>query len=727
MGYSAFISYSHTDDARSARALEKDVEQFGKRWNQARARDLFRDSSDEGISADLGSTIEQALEESQWLILLASPAAAASPWVDREARVWIDRKSESTILIVLTGGHVAWDESSNAFAPETDAVPESLKRHLRHEPLFFDLREAKAANELSLRHEQYLDGVASIVAKLEGCAKSDIYGEHLRQQRRTMRLARGAITTLVVLALLAGVGALVAMRNARRADSQAARADAARREAEQLARVSLARAVAAESLARVPNDPQLALLLAAEAHNLSELPETKGALYQTLAQEDRLDSIVRPTSSGHRVWLSSAGSTAALREATVDGVTLTLVDLRGPLDEGRRVALPSAVTDFNEVLFSADGALAAVLWLDDDFGSSSFVLIETSTGLPLSSPRHISGHVFAISPDGRTLYGLSEGAIEAVNTRSGHRVTNRLFPEERTPPNDYDHLALSDDGSIGIAASGYLVAVFPTDSLAANWSTRTRTPIHAVAVEPQARQFSILTGPSGEEWATVRAFDLSSGSEVWSNMVPYVTQFGNYDPRPGVLRYSPDHQRLAISMGYEDADVSRSIGEQGGTLVLGVDGSFVVGPVPGRFADFDDTGATMATTGPGRGTAVWDLEHRSAVGLPYRVERDPNEGSLAIPYQAVLVDEDFLVTSGTVLRRWRRGPSPALAVSPMGGPFVYAVAADPGAQWLAVSRGVPYRGLPAEASETVLVNARTGETRAYSSKVRSSAPRNPLS
>jgi hypothetical protein len=371
VGYCAFISYSHGEDERLARALEKDVEQFGKRWNRSRVRDVFRDTSDEGISADLGSTIEQALEASRWLIFLASPAAAASPWVDREGRVWLDRKSESTVLIVVTAGHVAWDESSNAFTADTDAIPPSLKR-LRREPLFFDLRDAKEADDLSLRNEQYLDGVASIVAKLEDCAKSDIYGEHLRQQRRTMRLARGAIATLVVLALLAGVGALIAVRNARRADSQAEQANAARREAEDLARVSLSRAVAAESLTRAPSDPQLALLLAVEANKLDDLPETKGALYQNLAREDRLDSTLRPTSSAHRTWLSSGGLLAVVREATSDGVALTIIDLRRPFDEGRRVQLPEmgsdvdvprALSDVNEVLISADETRAACLRL----------------------------------------------------------------------------------------------------------------------------------------------------------------------------------------------------------------------------------------------------------------------------------------------------------------------------------------------------------------------------
>jgi WD40 repeat protein len=349
-----------------------------------------------------------------------------------------------------------------------------------------------------------------------------------------------------------------------------------------------------------------------------------------------------------------------------------------------------------------------VLALNAGFESHSFVVIDTSTGRSLTPPRRISGRVFALSPDGWTLYGFDEGAIESVEARSGERVVNRLFPEERTPPDDYDHIALSDDGSIGIAASGTLAATFPTDSLGPAWSTRTRTPIHAVAIEPRSRQFSILTGPSDDEWATVRAFDLTDGSELWSNLVPYVTHSGYYDPRPGVLRYSPDFRLLAVSMGYEDADVSPGIGEEGGTLVLGVDGTFILGPVPGRFADFDATGSTMATIGNGRGTGVWDLERRSPVGLPYQLERDPSKDAVA--QDAVLVDEDFLATGGTALRRWRRGTTPALTDSPTGGPFVYAVAADPGGRRMAISRGVPYRGLPAEASETVLTSAHASET-----------------
>jgi hypothetical protein len=74
--------------------------------------------NDTSLSATphLWPSIEKALSESRFLILLASPEAAISPWVNKELSYWLEHKSADTLLIAVTDGTLAWDSSAGDFA-----------------------------------------------------------------------------------------------------------------------------------------------------------------------------------------------------------------------------------------------------------------------------------------------------------------------------------------------------------------------------------------------------------------------------------------------------------------------------------------------------------------------------------------------------------------------------------------------------------------------------------
>ena len=108
LGYDAFISYSHALDGALARALQTGVERFAKPWYRPRALRVFRDTVSLSASPDLWSSIETALASSAWLVLMASPEAARSPWVNREVAWWRANKSPYRLLLVLTEGEFSW-------------------------------------------------------------------------------------------------------------------------------------------------------------------------------------------------------------------------------------------------------------------------------------------------------------------------------------------------------------------------------------------------------------------------------------------------------------------------------------------------------------------------------------------------------------------------------------------------------------------------------------------
>src|SRR5258705_4320072 len=90
--YDAFISYSHAKDKPIAAALQSAVQRLGKAWYQRRAIRVFRDDTNLSATPHLWPTIEQALEQSRFLVVLASPEAAASHLVGKEIAYWLERK-----------------------------------------------------------------------------------------------------------------------------------------------------------------------------------------------------------------------------------------------------------------------------------------------------------------------------------------------------------------------------------------------------------------------------------------------------------------------------------------------------------------------------------------------------------------------------------------------------------------------------------------------------------
>ena len=126
LAYDAFISYSHAADGQLAPALQAGMQRLAKPWNRRRALHVFRDETGLSTNPHLWSSIEHALDTSEWFVLLASPEAAQSEWVNRGSRIG-SRKRVDRILPVVTDGTWSWSAASSAL--HGDAVPSALSAH----------------------------------------------------------------------------------------------------------------------------------------------------------------------------------------------------------------------------------------------------------------------------------------------------------------------------------------------------------------------------------------------------------------------------------------------------------------------------------------------------------------------------------------------------------------------------------------------------------------------
>jgi MTH538 TIR-like domain (DUF1863)/WD domain, G-beta repeat len=241
--HNAFISYSHTADRELAVSLERGLKRFTKPWYQRQALRVFRDETDLSAAPALWSLIQQALDGSEFLIVLADPASAKSPWVDREIEHWLRTKGPESILIVLTGGSLQWD-GRGAFDPSlSESIPPRLLTAFAEEPLYVDMRWARNASNLSLRDPRFLNQIADLAAPLHRKPKAELASAEVREHRRTVRVAWSAGIGLSVLLVAAVVLAFPA-------ETQRRVANAKQHEAE----ITLARSDFAQGIQQVGAD-----------------------------------------------------------------------------------------------------------------------------------------------------------------------------------------------------------------------------------------------------------------------------------------------------------------------------------------------------------------------------------------------------------------------------------------------------------------------------------------
>ena len=228
--YDAFISYSHAKDKPIAAALQSAIQKLGKPWYRRRALRLFRDDTSLSATPHSWPTIEQALGQSRFFLLLASPEAAASKWVNKEVAYWLENKFDRhaadrgdrrrTRLGRLAGDFFARENKNTP-------LPPVLAKRFPSEPKWVDLRSYREGAEraASKRDAKFTELAADFAAAIRGMPKEDLLSQEVRQQRRALTLAWSAAASLLVLAVAATAAGVLAYREQREAVAQRDRAE----------------------------------------------------------------------------------------------------------------------------------------------------------------------------------------------------------------------------------------------------------------------------------------------------------------------------------------------------------------------------------------------------------------------------------------------------------------------------------------------------------------------
>lgn len=217
--YRAFISYSHADKAWGDwlhRALETyrvpsrlvgtttAVGVVPRRLNP-----VFRDREELATATDLGHEVEQALAQSENLVVICSPAAAASRWVNEEVAAYQRLGRGDRIFCLIVGGepnatNLAGRTTEECFCP-------ALRADARAEPIAADVRpgqDGKPTAKLKL--------VAGILGVGFDALKQR---EAHRRHRRLLVVAAASVLGMAIAAGLA-VTAYIARNEARQRQAQ---------------------------------------------------------------------------------------------------------------------------------------------------------------------------------------------------------------------------------------------------------------------------------------------------------------------------------------------------------------------------------------------------------------------------------------------------------------------------------------------------------------------------
>jgi len=414
--YRAFLSYSTAADGRLAPALQSALQRFAKPWYRIRAFRVFRDRTGLAVTPALWTSIETALRDSGFFILLASPGAAESRWVEQEVDWWLRHRSADRLLLVLTDGEIAWDTANGDFDWErTTALPRRLSHAFAQEPRFLDLRWARTGRELTLRHPTFADGVARLAATLRSMPLDDLIGEDIREHRKSLRLLAASMGVLAVLSVTAVVAALRGDKALRLAGHLASREQDAPRVK---VRAAQSRQLADAALDELASNRDLAILLAAEAVRLHPSAEAESALRQALAGDPPPASLL----PGHR-------ERECYARFSPDGTrVLTWGDATGQILDaatGRPVVLLRGHTaDILDARYSTDGRLVFTSSEDD-----SVRAWDAGTGNPLLNLQHAGATAALPAPHPERLLTLAPGT-EAVlwNLATRERLASVPIP-----------------------------------------------------------------------------------------------------------------------------------------------------------------------------------------------------------------------------------------------------------------------------------------------------------
>lgn len=399
--HDAFMSYSRTD-VEFAERLQQALERFAKPWRQPRSLKVFRDMSSLTPDGGMWGAIERGLERSDWFLLLASPEAASSPWVERELSWWLEHRSIDRILIVVVAGDDA-DADGDTVDDRAAVIPPALRGAFSgDEPGWVD---GPGSGGASADDPAFHDLVLTLIAAVKQLPKDTLAAVERAEHRRTIRIAITGVATLMVLLVAAVVAGLLALDQRDTARSQT--------------NLAFSRLLASASGSELSSNLDVSLLLAVEAARRDDNAQTHSAVLRAALASPQLDRYFSLPAQVTAV--AGSGNGRVIVAGLRDGRVMRWDRDRTPTQVAK---VPRAV---KQVAVDETGATAVVT--DGDIlaeEATTLLIRDDAEPQALEVPAGQVATSVAVSPSGRTVMVLgnarvagARSSVHVVDVRTG--------------------------------------------------------------------------------------------------------------------------------------------------------------------------------------------------------------------------------------------------------------------------------------------------------------------
>lgn len=346
--HDAFISYSRKDKAFVS-VFEKALRRYKPPKDlkaPPRRLDVFRDTED-FTGTEYNASVARHLQASRKLIVICSPNARESDYVNDEIRCFAQSHEASDIISVLLAGipnneAKPGEEAELAF-PE--ALVEQLAVPLASDYRGFDPKKDKATGG------KFSQPWFQLLANVYSCTRAEI------EQREQNRIARqrfwGAIAGLIALLIVVSTGSYIKVQDSRK--------NAEHERAEMQQKTAKSELLAAQSLQQADRDPEQALKLSLAAIEQRETELSTSALRLALARApDLLLPLKHRPRKNEDDYVGPAEFDLAPegRRVAIDDEEPRIVDLQTGQTLLKIASDGRAIRD---LLFSPDGAWLAAI------------------------------------------------------------------------------------------------------------------------------------------------------------------------------------------------------------------------------------------------------------------------------------------------------------------------------------------------------------------------------
>ncbi len=208
--YNAFISYSHQDE-KFGKWLHKSLEGYKiPKELYIKYSDLpkklypiFRDREELPTSSSLSQNINEAIKASRYLIVICSPNAAKSKWVNQEIIDFKRLYGENQILAIILDGEPN-ATNKEIFDDNLECFPKALRYMVNSDGVLIEKETEPIASDVRDGKDEKRFGLLKLIAGLLGVKFDELYQREEKRRKRTRIIWMSiALVIVAVFALLA--------------------------------------------------------------------------------------------------------------------------------------------------------------------------------------------------------------------------------------------------------------------------------------------------------------------------------------------------------------------------------------------------------------------------------------------------------------------------------------------------------------------------------------------